>query len=151
MRGQAGLPAGIHNGNPCGDPVTTYEANVYPGSEAPRDSRTPVSSLEGLWRLAGTNASRSDRHDAQCMQLDSVHRDRPATTCPEGMSPCPGTTVTCPDGMFEEGYKVEASHRRDFGSPNMAESVSPAREPCAIVGETHCSQDDLIKAEACKD
>ena len=47
--------------------------------------------------------------------------------------------------MAEEGYKVEASHRRDFGSPNMAESVVGKREPCATVGQPNCSQDDLTK------
>ena len=57
----------------------------------------------------------------------------------EGSLRLAGTSATCPDGISEEDCKVEVSHRRDFGSPNMAESVVGQREPCATIGQPSCS------------
>ena len=56
-----------------------------------------------------------------------------------------GTNATDPDGTSEEGGKDEGSHRRDLGSPYMAESVALKWEPCATARDHHCSPDDLTK------
>ena len=41
----------------------------------------------------------------------------PLVSSLEGSLRLAGAKTTYPDGIYEEGCKVESSHRRDFGSP----------------------------------
>ena len=90
-------------------------------------SGTPVSTLEGLWRLAGTNVTTylegtaEDGYEVGAGTSDNAEGgalpfSRTPVSSLEGSLRLEGNNATCPDGSSEEGCKVEVSHRRGFGS-----------------------------------